>query len=183
MGLSIRAKIFGGMITVTLLFISILLYLESGLGRIVDQEVAYSLRSGKRAYERFTELRDHLLINQARSIAQAPYLRAVMDIPDVDHETVYYSAQALYEITDISFMLLMNAEGRLLADLREPSLFGHNLRSLPGVVAGLDEGGVLLNTVSGTNVSPDAIYFSLAKLENPRSVPCDSNVSPIRCNR
>jgi hypothetical protein len=140
MSLTIRKKILGSLLLVALLFTTILLYVQFGLNRIADQEITINLRSGKLAYERYSELRNNLLISQARALAQTPHLKAVLTIPDVDQETINYSVQTLYEASEIPFMLLADVEGNLLADPHDPSGFNDDVRSHAGITEGMTEG-------------------------------------------
>ena len=138
MHFTIKTKIFLGTVAVSLIFILIsMLAMNRFIEKMAYNEVLYNLRTGKRAYERFTALRNNLIISQARSIAQTPLLKAVINISDVDGATVFHTAQELYGVSEISLMLLIDDQGKLLADVDDPLFFGHDLRGFPGVEAGL----------------------------------------------
>jgi hypothetical protein len=135
---TIGTKIFAGMVAVSLIFIFVSLFiLNRFMGRIAEDEVTYTLRRGERAYERFVVLHDNLVAAQARSVAQTPHLKAVMNIADVDHETVFHTARELHEVVETDLMLLIDAQGILLADAGDPAFSGGDLRVFPGVEGGL----------------------------------------------
>ncbi|MEE9166789.1 MAG: HAMP domain-containing protein, partial [Candidatus Neomarinimicrobiota bacterium] len=139
MRLSIRTKIFLGTVIVSLMFIIIaILVMNRFMGRIAREEVTYNLQTGKIAYERFATIRHDLLTSQARSVSQTPYLKAVMNIPAVDHETVFYTAQELHGVGENGLMLLVDMDGKLLADVNDSLFFGHDLLSFPGIEQGLN---------------------------------------------
>ena len=136
---TIGAKIFVGMVAISLTFIFVSLFiLNRFLGGIAEDEVSYSLFLSERAYERFVVLHDDLFAVQARSVAQTPHLKAVMNIADVDHKTVFHTARELHLVVDTNLMLLINARGVLLADVGDSTVFGDNLSLFPGVEGGLN---------------------------------------------
>ena len=139
MRLTIRTRFFLGMVAVSLSFILLsLLVMDRFIGRIAENEVTSALRRGLRAYERFAELRYDLIATLARSTAQAPHLRRVMNIPEVDHETVFYTAGELDKVVGADLMLLVDTGGKLIADVGDPERWGTDLSGFPGVGAGLD---------------------------------------------
>ncbi len=169
--LSIRAKIFLSTVIVSLCFITLTLFVTDRLmSRISDDQAAHNLRIGKRAYDRFTSLRRTLLTVQARSIAQAPHLRAVMNIPEVDHQTVWYTASQLFDLADAPWMALTDASGRLLAIKADSTSHGQDLswqpcinRALEGVEHGevWSYGNDLLQIVAVPITLGDQILGSL----------------------
>ncbi len=141
MSLTIRKKVFLGTVTVSLSFILIsILVMVRFLGQIADAEITHNLQTGKVAYERFTLLRYDLMTAQARSMAQTPYLQAVMNISDVDARTVFSTAEDLHRVGGTNLMLVVDAQGKLLADLDDSLLFGQELLPFPGVETGLKGG-------------------------------------------
>ena len=103
----------------------------------LERELADALRRSATVYERFTALRYGLLSSQARALAQAPHLRAVVGIPEVDHETVFYTVEQLFAALDTGLMLVLDENGQLLADASEAGRFGNDLRTWPGIREGL----------------------------------------------
>ncbi|MCH7732852.1 MAG: PAS domain S-box protein [Candidatus Marinimicrobia bacterium] len=138
MSFTIKTKIFLTVFTISLIFVLITFFtINRFLSQIADDEITHNLRSARFAYKRSDTLHIDLLINHARSIAQAPHLKAVMNIPGVDHETVYYTARGLFEAGKMDLMLLIDSEGKLIADIGAPAYFNQNMRSYPGVTEGL----------------------------------------------
>ncbi|MFQ6607910.1 MAG: PAS domain S-box protein [Fidelibacterota bacterium] len=136
---TIRVKYFLAIFVVSFIFILIsVIVMNIFLSRLAMNEITQGLRSGVLAFERFAALRDDLLANQARSISQTPHLKAVMNIPDVDSKTVYYTARELYDINNIDLMLLIDDEGKLIADAEDTLNYGSDMTSFPGVLNGLD---------------------------------------------
>ena len=128
--LRIRTKIFLGTIIVSLCFIVFTLFATNRLmSSISDDQAVHNLRIGKRAYDRFTSLRRNLIATEARSLAQAPHLRAVMNIPNVDHQTVWYTASQLFEVVDAPLILLTDASGTVLANTADSTSHGRDLSS------------------------------------------------------
>ena len=94
MKLSIRTKIFAAIVAVSLSFVFLsILILNLFAASIAENEITTTLNQGRRAYERFVALRRNFVAAQARSLAQAPHLRAVMNVDDVDAERAQYVAQ------------------------------------------------------------------------------------------
>ncbi|MCH8011561.1 MAG: HAMP domain-containing protein [Candidatus Marinimicrobia bacterium] len=139
MRISIRSKIFLVVFTVSVIFVLIsAIVMNILMARIANDEVTQNLRVGKEAYERFIALRYSLIESEARILSQTPHLRAVMNIPDVNHETVLYTAQPLSKINDMSLMLLLDSHGKLLADVSDPSASGHDFQKFPGMQEALN---------------------------------------------
>ena len=136
---TIRTKIFLGTVIVSICFITLTLFMTDRLmGRISADQAALNLRIGKRAYSRFVSLRRNLMTAQARSLAQTPHLRAVMSIPEVDHETVWYTARQLFDLADVPWMVLTDASGKLLADAADSTSHGEDLSWQPCVERALE---------------------------------------------
>ena len=132
--LSIRSKLFLGMVSVSLSFILLSIFLTGGLmGRMGQEELARGLGTAKKAHAQLARLQTDLLSSKARSMAQTPYLKAVLGIPDVDHDTVLFTAIDLYRASDVDLLLVLDARGSLLADPDRPTRFGDDFGSLSGV--------------------------------------------------
>jgi signal transduction histidine kinase len=110
---------------------------DRGLKRIAETEVAGSLQGGRLAYERFEALRSKLLLDTAASVALTPYLKATLTIPDVDHETLLFTAKELQAVSHNELLLLLDTSGVLLADASDSGLHGQDLVEQPGVKAAL----------------------------------------------
>jgi hypothetical protein len=110
----------------------------SGLIRgFAEKEIAENLSTGSASFHRFLDLRFELLRDRTESLAQAPYLKATMSIPDLDPETALASARDLQEFSGTPMVLLFDASGNLLADAS-----GTNERvtgpHLPGISSALN---------------------------------------------
>lgn len=137
-GLRIRTKIFLVMIAVLLLFIGgTVLVVHRWVEQVYERQVSDMLQRGVLAYDHFVALRAEIVTNQARSMAQTPLLKAVINIPEVDAETVFYTVRELYEVVDVNLMLLVDVDGLLLVDAAADDRAGADLRAEPGVAAGL----------------------------------------------
>ena len=145
--LRIRTKIFLGMVTILAVFICTAAIVVDRLAlRMGERQIRGDLLRGVRAYGLFAQMRGDIIANQVRSIAQTPLLKAVMNIPEVDPATVYYTARDLYEAIDADLMLLIDTESRLLVDVsRRMGHTGEDMSAMLGVAAGLrgvDYGGL-----------------------------------------
>ena len=139
--LRIRTKIFLGMVAVLVVFIIFSVLVVNRLAlRMGERQVRDNLLRGVRAYELFAQLRGDIVVSQARSIAQTPLLKAVMNIPEVDPETVYYTARDLYEAIGADLMLLVDTRGRLLADASRMDHSADEMSGMFGVAEGLQGG-------------------------------------------
>lgn len=126
------------MFIISLIFVVITFFtINRFLSQIADNEIAHNLRIAKYAYERSDTLHTYLLINHARSIAQAPHLKAVMNIPDVDNKTVNYTARGLFEAGKMDLMLLIDSKGKLIAEIGTSEFQIQNMQTYPGVADGL----------------------------------------------
>lgn len=145
---TIRLKFFLAIFVVSFIFILIsVLAMNIFLDRLARDEITHGLQSGELAYERFVALRQDLLASQARSISQTPHLKAVMNIPSVDPRTVYHTARELYDINEIDLMLLVDDDGKLLADVGDSLIYGSDMTQFPGVENGLN--GIEFNGIHG----------------------------------
>ncbi len=136
----------GLMVVVFTFVVAINFILYFLLNKIAYQEIAQGLETSVIAYQRFDEQRRQLMLTQANSMAQTVHLKATLDIPDVDSETIYYVGESLKDIANPELMLIISAEGELLADLNDANLYENNatrisLMSQPGIENAFDEGG------------------------------------------
>jgi signal transduction histidine kinase/ActR/RegA family two-component response regulator len=126
----IRLRILLAMMAVIVGFVALTSWIVGGLvDRFLQAEIESSLERGTQACARFTELRDAVLLDQARSVAQAPHLRAALGTPDVDRRTIEYTLSDLARAVEAPLLFVGDARGRLLADMRTgvdalPSLEG-----------------------------------------------------------
>ena len=129
------------MVAVLAVFISCSVLVVDRLAlQMGERQVRDNLLRGVRAYGLFAQLRSDIVASQARSIAQTPLLKAVMNIPEVDPETVYYTARDLYEAIGTDLMLLVDTQGRLLADANRADYNGDDMSGMTGIAEGLRGG-------------------------------------------
>jgi len=90
--------------------------MRSLVGRILEEKIADDLGQARRAQDSFCEMRYAVLLDQARSVAQVPHLRAVLDTPDVDESTVGYTITTLGQALGATLLFVSDAHGVILAD-------------------------------------------------------------------
>ena len=81
------------------------------LREIAEKESIQELKSGLIAYQRFSEQSKALILAKANSIAQIPYLKATLTIPNVDRETLLVTASGIANLADVELFILGDAEG------------------------------------------------------------------------
>ncbi len=143
---SIRSKFFVGMGGVIIGFILLSLISMGLLTRsFATREVTRSLVAGKDALDRFIGLRFELLRGKARSIGRTPYLKATLTIEDLDQATAFQAARQVFEDAETPLLVLLDARGRLLADVGAPRLFHEDLAREPvmeNALRGSEDSGV-----------------------------------------
>ena len=113
---SIRVRFFVGMVVVSGVFIVGSSVVVTRLtDRMAMSEIAHSLEVGVRASGRFEALEMDLAVSHAWSIAETPYLKAVLSIPELDHGTALEAVSSLAALAP-GRLLLVDGEGVLLAD-------------------------------------------------------------------
>ncbi|MCZ6796118.1 MAG: methyl-accepting chemotaxis protein [Planctomycetota bacterium] len=105
--------------------------------KFAREETTRNLAQGEQAFRRFASLQQTLLLDKARTLAQTPYLKATMNISDIDHETVFYTASQLFEAADSALLLVIDSGGNLVADAADASRHDGDQRRRPGVEVGL----------------------------------------------
>jgi two-component system, sensor histidine kinase len=132
--IGIRLRVFLAMMTVIGGFLVLTWLVMGGLvNRFLDAEIANSLTLGRKAYVSFVSVREAVLLDHARSVAQVPHLRAVLDTPDVDEETIGYSLKTLGEAVGAALLFVTDAQGRILADTRGEAACDTDVASRPDV--------------------------------------------------
>jgi signal transduction histidine kinase/ActR/RegA family two-component response regulator len=84
--------------------------------RFLDGEIRNSLGRARQAHASFCGVREAVLLEQARSVAQVPHLRAVLDMAEVDRQTIQFTLATLKEAVKASLLVVADADGRILAD-------------------------------------------------------------------
>ncbi len=130
----IGTRIFLGMAIVTTTFLGLALcVIDVMVGRVMQKEMTQDLYRSGATLERFDQMRRALLADTSRSVTQAPYLRAALGTPSVDRETVFHTARSLAEGADVPLLLVIDAQGELLADAFDSAAPARSLRDEPGV--------------------------------------------------
>jgi signal transduction histidine kinase/CheY-like chemotaxis protein len=135
----VRRELFVGMFAVTICSLLIsLLALDQALRRIAVQGLRADLDAAQRTYGQFAALQSHLLRNKVSAmiearVAEAPYLGSTLIIPQVDRRTVLKAARKLQGISKSDLLLVTDPYALLLADIRDDSHSGEDLRSMPGM--------------------------------------------------
>ncbi len=143
---TIRSKLSLGMGGVIIGFILLSLMSLGLLTRsFATREITRSLVAGKDAFDRFINLRFELLRGKARSIARTPYLRATLTIEELDQATAFQAAQQVFQDAETPLLVLLDAQGRMLADVGALWSFHDDLAHHPAMenaLQGTDGSGV-----------------------------------------
>lgn len=131
---SIRTRLLLGMTAVlSVVVVLSAVVMEVVLRHFLEAELSSSLDRARVAYQRFEDSRGAFLLDQARSLAQVPHLRALLGTPDVDAESFSFTLDTLRDVTSVPLIVLADPEGVVLADTLLGSRAGESLRPLPGV--------------------------------------------------
>jgi signal transduction histidine kinase/DNA-binding response OmpR family regulator len=123
-----RGELLAGMMGVILVFlVASFLVADGALRNIAESEVAADVARARYAFQEVSALQTAMLVESARSLASAPYLKATVSIPDVDAETVMCIAAELQQLSQRELLLILDASGRILADTNDPASFGRDL--------------------------------------------------------
>lgn len=129
MHLSIKYKIFlGVMASVLALVVTINLATLKSLTDIGRQEKLMQLDDAARAYRRFAAKHRELVLMQAQTLADAPYLKATLTTPGADREAVSHALSQLNTGEGISAAMVFDSSGKLLAV--QPSAFYPRMKKL-----------------------------------------------------
>ncbi|MEM8709844.1 MAG: response regulator [Planctomycetota bacterium] len=156
---SVRARIFGAMTCVTF---GVVLAGMWTMNRLVDdfleREIGTGLNRARNSYETFSKTRDRLLADKLRSLSQIPHLRATLATPDVDADTIAWTAKTVAEVAGTPLILVSNRSGSLSVDANQPDLVGDFISQQPGAALVLEGGefhgtwehqGVLYRVMAG----------------------------------
>ncbi|HTF89790.1 MAG TPA: response regulator [Planctomycetota bacterium] len=118
--LGIRPRVFLAIMAVIGGLLLVTGWVMGGLvDRYLDAEISDTLQRGRRAFESFASVHKAVLVDQARSLAQAPHLRAVLGTPDVDQITVSVTLSSLGDTVSGSLLFVTDGTGRVIADNRK----------------------------------------------------------------
>lgn len=137
-GRTVRSQLFLSTGAVVVLCILASVFIVS---MIVDnfchEEISRNLTHGRQVFEGYLRVKNSLLRDKGRSLAQTPYLKATISIEDLDQETAHYTAATLQEIADTELLLLIDHRGAVLADAAKRTPFGFDLSQRPRIGLGL----------------------------------------------
>ncbi len=134
--LSIRHRIFVGTMAVILGFVVVTSFVMDRLvERFLDRELSSVLARGEAAYHRFAAIRGGLLGEKARSMAQVPQLRALLNTPEIDEESFAFTADSMKEVAGAPLLVFGDARGNLLYHSLDRGEYGASLLERPGVAA------------------------------------------------
>jgi signal transduction histidine kinase/ActR/RegA family two-component response regulator len=117
--LGIRLRVFLAIMTVIVGLQLVTGWVMRGLvDQYLDTEIRDTLQRGRQAYDSLAAVHKAVFVDQARSLAQAPHLRAVLGTPDVDQDTVGVTLSSLGETVEGNLLFVTDGAGRLIADNR-----------------------------------------------------------------
>jgi sigma-B regulation protein RsbU (phosphoserine phosphatase) len=104
------------------------------------RDIADDLRRTRDLFDTIRSYRESLHKSEARVVAEEPRLKAVVATEDVSRETVLGVAFDLRRALQSDLFLITDGDGRLVADLLEPTAQGFDLSSNPVVAGALKDG-------------------------------------------
>jgi sigma-B regulation protein RsbU (phosphoserine phosphatase) len=105
--------------------------------------------------------RESLHRQECRVVAEEPRLKAVVATEDVAQETIFDAVRTLATTLNAGVFVLVDADGRLIADMADPAASGFDLSDRPVVKTALKDG-----EASGVWIADDRAYqVSSCRLE------------------
>jgi signal transduction histidine kinase/CheY-like chemotaxis protein len=140
---TLRLRVFLATMTVIVAFLALTYGVMRGLvDRILEAEIQDGLQRARRAQASLSEMRSVVLLEQARSVAQVPHLRAVLDTPGVDRSTVVYTIASLGKALGADLLFVSDARGAILADTQGTPEGGEPYPAVAGGLAGDESCGI-----------------------------------------
>ena len=126
MHVTVHRRIFIGIMVVVIGFVLIVnIMIWKLFENIAYQEVLGELKHSVLSYNRFNERYQDLVITQARAMAETAHLKATLNIPDVDHETVQVVAESLRDVANPDILLVLDEYGELLSNANDANQLHH----------------------------------------------------------
>jgi sigma-B regulation protein RsbU (phosphoserine phosphatase) len=126
------------------LIVIILFPTVGAVASIVDRAAARTVLDdvsrASRVFDDLNAYRESLLRAESRVVAEEPRLKAVVATEDITHETVISVAVELRRALQSSIFVITDADGRLVADVADPSASGDDLSNDKHVSAALKKG-------------------------------------------
>jgi len=94
-------------------------------------DLAESLMRDRQVFEDLQKYRQTLFQTEIRVVAEEPRLKAVAATEDITHETVLGVARELQKAVGCDVFLITDGEGRLLADVADPTASGYDMTKNP----------------------------------------------------
>jgi sigma-B regulation protein RsbU (phosphoserine phosphatase) len=104
------------------------------------EAIADDLRRSRDLFDTIRSYRESLHKSETRVVAEEPRLKAVVATEDVSRETVLGVAFELRRALQSDIFLITDGDGRLVADVLEPTAAGFDLSLNPTVAAALKDG-------------------------------------------
>ena len=114
--------------------------IELMMRRHTDAAMLRELDAARLASGRVLALRREVLQGGARALAQTPYLKATYTIDELDAATAFATAVQLKDVSETPLLLLLDAQGLLLADAADPKAPRADLSAQTFVQQTLDRG-------------------------------------------
>ncbi|MGI9227750.1 MAG: response regulator, partial [Gammaproteobacteria bacterium] len=154
MRITIHRRIFIGMMLVVIGFVVVVnIMIWKLFDDIAYREVLRELEHAVLSYQRFTTRHQDLLITQARAMAETAHLKATLNIPDVDHETVQVVTESLLDVANPDLLIIMNGSGEVLGSVNTVDQNQHNFVNHVDVQQALS--GRLISNIWS---SPNGVY-------------------------
>jgi sigma-B regulation protein RsbU (phosphoserine phosphatase) len=110
------------------------------LNRAARFDAEQDLARGHTVFEELLGLRRTLHRAEARVVSEEPRLKAAVATQDITPETVLGVARELRRAVGCDLFLIVDASGRLLADVEDPGAYGMDMSTNPLVATALREG-------------------------------------------
>lgn len=139
MTMTVQRRMFIGLTSVVVvLVITVNFGVQFLLADIARREILNNLHHSVVAYRRFDDQRKELLVAQALSVAQTPYLKATLSIPDVDIETIRVAGDNLEDVSNSELLLIVGHRAGLAIDVHDAETIVEILRFRPGIRQAMD---------------------------------------------
>jgi sigma-B regulation protein RsbU (phosphoserine phosphatase) len=108
--------------------------------RAASRDAIEEVGRASRVFDDLQTYRESLLRSQARVVAEEPRLKAVVATEDITHETVISVAMELRRALQSSVFVITDADGRLVADVADPTASGDDLSADRHIAAAFKNG-------------------------------------------
>lgn len=130
--------IIGQIITIVVLVLAINYILHYILEDMTKSSTMRDIENSFMTYYKIDQQQRSAQIAQVRSIAQIPFLKATLAIPDVDTNTLQHASNELRHIGENDLIIIADSSGKKLLDLSVEDRKEFELSSFPGVSDALE---------------------------------------------